>query len=267
MSFSAAWLALREPIDHAARDEGIMSLVADLLSNKDCPQITDIGSGTGSTIRALRPILNDRVCWHLVDNDVDLLAVAKAEAADGAVVTSLSDLSTSLDAVFARPADLVTTSAFLDLVSEDWLEGFVGAVVESGIPFYAGLTYDGRAGCLPPLASDEIVLAAFNAHQKTDKGFGTALGPHAAHSAITLFEKAGYSVTSALSDWQAGPENAEFQKMLLDGWRGAASEIRPDLKSEFDLWFADRLHLIEQGGNSGASVFVGHVDFLAMPSL
>ncbi|MEP2943531.1 MAG: class I SAM-dependent methyltransferase [Hyphomicrobiales bacterium] len=265
MSFSAEWLALREPIDHAARNDDIINALNILFEGKKTIRLTDIGSGTGSTIRALTPTLESAIAWHLVDNDPALLNIAQKEAAGADVITSHADLSLSLDAIFSQPTDLITTSAFLDLVSEDWISGFVDAVVERRLPFYAALNYDGRAGALPPLTDDEIILAAFNTHQKTDKGLGPALGPDAAHTAMACFEKAGYEITHGLSDWQAGPDHAAFQKMLLDGWRGAASEIRPDLKTDFDDWFAKRLSLIEEADTTGASVFVGHIDFLALP--
>lgn len=265
MSFSAEWLALREPIDHAARNGDILAAVNALFEGKPTVRLTDIGSGTGSTIRALTPALLSKIAWHLVDNDSALLEIATKEAAGAEVITSYADLSQSLDAVFSHPADLITTSAFLDLVSESWITGFVDAVTKNRLPFYAALNYDGRAGLIPPLESDEIILAAFNVHQKTDKGLGPALGPDAADTAIRCFEEAGYKVTSGISDWRADPSHAAFQRMLLDGWRRAAGEIRPDLKNEFDDWFSQRLAFIENGITTGASAFVGHIDFLALP--
>lgn len=266
MSFSAEWLALREPIDHAARDEGVLARVIDLLGDNPAPRITDIGSGTGSTIRALKHVLKRPARWHLVDHDTGLLDIAAKEAGHDSVSTHLIDLAATLDPVFDTPCDLITTSAFLDLVSERWLSGFVSVMRDHAKPFYAALTYDGRAGALPPHPQDTFVLNAFNAHQRTEKGFGPALGPDAAETAIRLFAEAGFEVFHALSDWQAGPDHTDFQTMLLDGWRGAAGEIRPDRQSDFDGWFEARRLWLEDAEAHGASVFVGHVDFLATPS-
>jgi len=169
MSFSAEWLALREPIDHAARDAGVLAAVIKLIKGETPARITDIGSGTGSTIRAIEKETDHPIAWHLVDNDAALLEVATAESQNTDVKTSLADLSKSLDAVFAHDCDLVTTSAFLDLVSTKWLSGFVDALKTHKKPFYAALTYDGRAGAMPPIGHDDIILNAFNAHQRTDK--------------------------------------------------------------------------------------------------
>ena len=260
--FSSEWLRLREPVDHKARSEEVLAAMVGWFSRDKVLKITDIGSGTGSTLRAIRPVLDQKISWNLVDNDPALLDVAKEEARDDRVNFSFADLSISLDPLFTQPVDLMTTSAFLDLVSLDWLEVLVGEVTKRKIPFYAALTYDGRAGCKPTLSKDDVVIDAFNDHQKTDKGFGNALGPEAADIAISLFKASGYQVISAESDWHGDNKNNAFQKMLLEGWHAAATEIRPNLKNDFDEWLRERIDLIE---NSKAEVFVGHKDLFAVP--
>ncbi len=260
--FSAQWLALREPIDHKARSEEILAGVAGWYARDDELKITDIGSGTGSTLRALKPVMHQKLCWHLVDHDDALLEVAKQEAQGDQVDFSLADLSKSLDAIFTHQPDLITTSAFLDLVSEGWLKKMVAEITARKIPFYAALTYDGRAGCDPELGTDKDILKAFNAHQATDKGFGQAMGPDAANTAILLFEEAGYQVNVATSDWVGNPNHKAFQKMLLQGWCEAATEIEPSKKTEFNEWLLERMNLIE---NANASLFVGHKDIFAVP--
>ncbi len=260
--FSGEWLALREPIDHRARNEEILAGVAGWYTQDKFLKITDIGSGTGSTLRALRPVLPQKISWHLVDHDDALLDVARAAAEGDSVEFSLADLSGSLDALFAHSPDLITTSAFLDLVSMEWLEQLVIEITSRKIPFYAALTYDGRAGCEPILEAENEVLEAFNAHQKTDKGFGIALGPDAADTAIELFEQAGYQVNIGKSDWIGNSKHKEFQRMLLQGWHDAAVEIKPNSEKDFDDWYLERLNLIE---SSNASLFVGHKDIFAVP--
>ena len=260
--FSSKWLALREPVDHAARSEEVISAVAHYFLNDRKLRITDIGSGTGSTLRALKPVLQQNISWHLIDHDETLIDVARGEAQNDEVNFSLADLSKSLDELFIHNPKLITTSAFLDLVSGSWLQLFVDSVTAQKIPFYAALTYDGRAGCDPETSYDKLVLEAFNQHQKTDKGFGSALGPNAAETAISMFKEAGYRVIQASSDWVGDKNHKEFQKMLLEGWSSAATEIEPESSKQFSAWLEERLHLIE---NEDATVFVGHQDFLAVP--
>lgn len=262
-SFSSEWLALREPIDHSARSEEVISALRHYFLKDWKLVITDIGSGTGSTIRALRPIMSQELTWHLIDYDNSLLAEAKKHADGDHVMFSKADLAKGLDKIFQPEPDLITTSAFLDLVSLDWLEDFVDQITRQKIPFYAAITYDGRAHCTPEQENDELVLEAFNTHQRTDKGFGSALGPSAADTAVRLFEQAGYTVCKADSDWKANSEHNEFQRQLLDGWRNAAIEVFPEKQELFDVWFSKRQNLIDKNQNR---ILVGHKDFLAVPS-
>src|SRR5262249_39044547 len=66
------------------------------------------------------------------------------------VTTTLVDLARDLELALDGPLDLVTTSALLDLVSAEWLDRLVVEVAARRLPFYAALTYDGRAVAGPP---------------------------------------------------------------------------------------------------------------------
>jgi len=76
--FSAEWLALREPLDMRARNKDVLDAVAIAFGDRDALSIVDLGSGTGSTVRALTARLPKRQAWRLVDNDPVLLADAFA---------------------------------------------------------------------------------------------------------------------------------------------------------------------------------------------
>ncbi len=87
-------------------------------------RVVDLACGTGSTLRALSPHLPARQSWKLIDNDPALLKRALATPPDKhlAVSAMTLDLSRDLAAALEHPADLVTMSALLDLVSEAWLD-------------------------------------------------------------------------------------------------------------------------------------------------
>src|SRR5215204_2554905 len=108
--FSAEWLALREPVDHAARSIDLTRTVLDALP-RDAPQrILDLAAGTGSNLRYLRRAGSERprppnAEWLLVDRDPALLAHV-ARSPD--VHTRCADLSTLDDRGLFAGRTLVT---------------------------------------------------------------------------------------------------------------------------------------------------------------
>jgi SAM-dependent methyltransferase len=263
--FSADWLTLREPYDLRARNAMVLDAVAAHLESNFSVRIVDLACGTGSTARALGPHLPARQNWGLIDNDLGLLARAKATPApkDTAMSVIPLDLNRDLEAALDGTVDLVATSALLDLVSESWLDRLVVEIVARSIPFYAALSYDGRAKLTPPDPFDAEIAAVVNAHQRTDKGFGPALGPAAAAFAIDRFEALGYSVVHGTSDWAMGPDDFEIQTEILAGWASAAHEMGALSPGNTAAWLARRRDCIAAGG---FSLSVGHVDFFARPS-
>ena len=104
------------------------------------------------------------------------------------------------------------------------------AAVRRAPPCLFALTYDGRARCWPGDRDDALVIARVNRHQRTDKGFGPALGPTAATAAATQFTRAGYRLRRARSDWRIGPDDAALQARAARrlGRGGARDRARRD---------------------------------------
>jgi SAM-dependent methyltransferase len=261
--FSAEWLKLREPYDLRARNTMVLDAVLNLLEGQSSVAIVDLACGTGSTFRALSPHIGARQNWRLVDNDLSLLARVPSSSPGITVTAAPVDLNRDLEAAFESPADLVTTSALLDLVSSDWLDRLVVEVAARRLPVYAALSYDGRAELSPSDPLDRRIVDAVNRHQRKDKGFGPALGPSAAKAAIAAFERVGYVVTHGLADWEFGPDDREIQTEILTGWAAAAREIRDPPRFQIIDWLKRRRELIAAGRST---IHVGHVDLLACPT-
>lgn len=269
-SFSADWLSLREAADHSARAAVLADAIERRLAARGQTGLraVDLAAGTGSNVRYLLLRTASIAHWTLVDHDAALLARAWRLLTPVVLPTgrSFDVREGDLNDVASLPLDgcaLVTASALLDLVSEPWLRAFARRCRESGTGVLCALSYDGRIECDPGHPLDARVRALVNAHQRTDKGFGPALGPDAARTAAEVFRAEGYDVTTAASDWTldaSRPHDAELIAQLVDGWAGAASAMAPDEAAAIEGWRSTR---VQQARSGALHVRVGHLDLAA----
>jgi hypothetical protein len=247
--FSAAWLALREPADAAARSTALVAYVGRSAQGR----LLDLGGGTGANIRYLSSRLPAPQSWTIVDNDAALLQHAPAD-----VTRRQADLNAVVDdeKLFAG-SSIVTASALLDLVSDAWLGKLVARCRAARASILFALSYDGRIACVPEDLEDEDVRRLVNRHQKRDKGFGPALGPDAPSRTVGLLSAAGYTTKQEQSDWTLTEDQALLQRELVTGWAEAASEIAPERNADVAGWRVRRLAHIDAGRSR---IVVGHVD-------
>ncbi|RTL70589.1 MAG: SAM-dependent methyltransferase [Hyphomicrobiales bacterium] len=275
MSFSAEWLALREPADHRSRNAKLAHAVTSYFEGWRPITVIDLGCGTGSNLRATAPLLGPEQFWTLVDYDAKLLAAARecltawAEGSaekDGALVLfkgarritvsfRQADLSVELDDVLAPGANLVTASALFDLVSADFLAKLIAGVSKRKSAFYTVLTYDGDQRWTPEHPADAAMLAAFHAHQARDKGFGASVGPSAPDLLSEGFAASGYTVTEGDSAWRLGPEDEALIDDLAAGFANAVAETGMVPAADLESWRAE----------ARTGCIVGHADTFATP--
>lgn len=258
VGFSAEWLALREPADHAAR--ATTSLLRWLLPSLPASRplrVLDLACGTGSNLRYLAPRLGAGQSWTVVDHDPALLAAIPREFAGCSIECRQIDLSRELGSIDFSAFDLVTTSALLDLVSESWLASLVRLCREQRTAVLFALSYNGHMSFEPGSPDDGMIHDLFNRHQRTDKGFGPALGPDAANATLALLEQAGYEVRVDTTDWVLDDSRRALQAELIPGCAAAAIEMMPGKESSIDAWSQQRLAAIAAGH---ARIRVGHQD-------
>jgi hypothetical protein len=282
--FEPSWLALREPVDHAARSGALAARFAAAVGR--APRLIDLACGSGSNLRYLSPRLDADQRWLCLDHDRMLLPLALDEItawgeerglASARPMPSLlelsgtharsrislieRDLSDVHRAFGLEGADGVSASAFLDLVSPAWAEGLASRVAAAQLPALFALTYDGRLEWRPEEEGDLAMAERFNLHQRSDKGCGVALGPEAAPFLAASFEKAGCRAQLAESDWRidAASEPALLQAFLA-GLIGAAREIEDD--AELLRWAELRRR---QAAARRLALRVGHLDLLVLP--
>ena len=241
-------------VEHAPEDEPL--------------RLIDIAAGTGSFLQDLAEHLgpNREQVWLLIDNDPELLRVAKAAPRpfpDTRTKTAICDLTDTGTLDILEGNHGVVTSAFLDLVSANWLDSFVARIRQLKLPFLAGLSYNGILFSEPHHPTDRLIQRAFNQHQASDKGFGSALGPLGGFHAHERLLKAGYTCFTGRSDWVCAPEDDALQLELLKGWAEAALEVGMPV-AIVDDWLAYRLDAVDQGTSQ---LQVGHLDIVGLPSL
>jgi len=278
MSFSAEWLALREPVDHASLNPDVRASLRARFAGRDAVSIVDLGCGAGSNLRGLCDALPARQDWRLVDHDPALLAAARLRLADWADAATEDDgilhlskgarrLSVrflAADLAAGDPeqlfdgADLATAAALFDLVSASRIEALAGAIAAAGCAFCTVLTYDGRADFTPGHPADATIREAFNADQRTDKGFGPAAGPDAAAALAAAFSGCGYRVLRGPSPWVVGSDHEALRRDLDAGFAAAAKAAGVD-PAVAEAWLAHRLE-----GEDRVTT-VGHEDLIALP--
>ena len=286
--FSSAWLRLREPLDRASRSAALVRDLDCSVGGDSPRQILDLGCGTGANLRYLAPLLGGSQQWLLLDRDPMLLAelekctAAWASAQRLKLVPSasgermrlqgnglqcgfewrLQDLAENPTDLVGTDCWLVTASALLDLVSENWLTQLATACSDVDAAVLFTLTYDGCVRCSPALDDDALILDLVNRHQRGDKGFGAALGPAAAATARRIFAQQGYRLRLAPSDWRIDSGQRELQRELVCGWVEAAVELAPAHGSRIAAWGAARQALIDAGRSV---ISVGHQDLVGLP--
>ena len=262
--FSAEWLASREPYDRAARNVAVRDALTGAFRDQTSIAVVDLACGTGATLRAIGAYLPPRQSWRLVDNDLGLLARASREGSPPqvTVTTRPVDLVRDLEFALEGPLDLVTASALLDLVSPEWLDRLIVEAAARRLPVYAALSYDGRATIEPAEPFDIELLAGFNLHQRTDKGFGPALGPAAAAQALERFEQFGYAAVQGRSDWVFGPDDRDIQDALFAGWAELGVLTTTLTADEIARWLMQRRAYLAAGRSS---LRIGHLDIFARP--
>lgn len=280
--FSGTWLAAREPADHEARSGALAEYFARLVG--DQPVLLDLACGTGSNIRYLVPRLGRQQRWIGLDHDAALLDEAERllvafagelemapAPAEGRLL--LDGRGQTLD-IRLRERDLargaagfsldgvtgLTASALLDLTSADWLESLAKRIRAERLPALFALNFDGGLEFNPPHELDDEIRRRFVAHQRTDKGFGPALGPDAIFFFAERLRRMALDVTQEASDWRLGHDQALLLRLFIEGQASALAQQGP-LDPPLQAWFEQRLQEVADGR---LELVVGHQDLLVV---
>jgi Methyltransferase domain len=249
---SPEWLLLREPADAAARSAELAERLGRHLPTAGRLVIHDLGGGSGAMGRWLAPRLPRPQHWVLHDRDPDLLTLAAAAPAAGVTVEVRRSDITRLTPGDLAGADLIVSSALLDLLTADELARMLRACTPR--PMLLALTVLGRVTISPADPLDGRIGAAFNAHQRRR----ALLGPEAVAAAV---EKLLGEVLVRPSPWRLDTAHADLAAEWLGGWVAAACEQEPALAAEAGPYRDRRL---EQAVAGELAVTVDHADLLVL---
>jgi hypothetical protein len=279
----ARWLAIREPLDAASRSVSLARDVLNAAGLHEPLRLADLATGTGSNIRYfLNRFSSGRQRWIAVDRSQTLLdelplrlsawaaerghevtrtrtgCVVRGTGLECEIDTRRADLATLPDTALSDVPHVITASALLDLVSDDWLRQLASHCRRLRCVALFTITYNGRSSCAPEDEDDELALRLFNRHQRTDKGLGgPAAGPDAVACVVRRFAEEGFIVRREPSDWHVTGGDNELQRYLIDGWAEAATEMDPEARTSIAAWRTRRLEHVESGRST---MIIGHDD-------
>ena len=269
--FSSDWLALREQEDLLARNSSVFYSVHEYLQNQTELKILDIGCGTGATMRALFPRFKQHQNWTLLDADKKLLERAKflnqslVEDSMNEMHLEYFDLTKGFGYLNAD-YDLVTTTAFLDLVSESWIKKFVRVLNDYDLAFYCSITPTNKIVFEPKISLDDKIICAFNTHRYNDKGFGVSSGGKVTEFTISYLKNYGFKVFQANKEWGCQNPDKEFRKVfysqLIEGIAQAVAETNLLESAKLEYWKRTRLSDIHK---NHCEIWFEIIDFFAFP--
>lgn len=257
--FQNKWLNLRETVDRNARNKRILYLINKFFKNKKNIRIVDLGSGAGSNYRFLKSRLLNNQYWFFVDISHQSTNYFKKNIKLSSKIKKTNfkivDIINNLEKINFNDYNLVTGSAFLDILPKKWFKKFHKLNIDTEIVYFA-LNYNGNFKFFPKHMDDKKILNIFNKDQKSDKGIGeVAVGPDCTELINKVFKRT-HKTYVLDSTWDVS-KNYEFQIYFLNFCR----EIIQKNKLNFDDWLKFRLKCIKEKN----SIFIlKNTDFLAI---
>jgi hypothetical protein len=259
------WLAARVVADTAARAATLNALIPELISclikigdGADGIEIIDLGAGTGANQRWLAPRLPFRQRWVHLDHDPVISRSLPLPADTMIIDGSVEALARLLD---DHDGDrrLVTCSALLDVLTRAQLDAVCGALIDNQVPALLSLTVTGTLGVTPSHEDDQLLLDAFNDHQRR----ASRAGPEATSLASRELQAGGFRVLCQETPWEltAASDRAFVEQVLLERLDAAVAQDRV-LAPSAAQWFELRRAQLAVGI---LRIDIGHCDILALP--
>ena len=259
--FQNSWLFQREKIDNLSKNISIINKINRVLKNYDEIRIIDLGTGTGSNFRYLsKKIKFKNQFWTLMDLSKSSLNQAKKNIVTNnkikKIILKHDDIIKNIQQHNFEDYDLVTGSAFLDIMPFDWFKKFYIKNKNTKLVYFS-INYDGYIKFYPKHNLDRDILQLFNNDQKSKKNNKTrAVGPDCSNIINRCFSKT-HKCYLFKSNW-IDVKNKNFQLMFLDFCENI---IKTNRKTNFSEWLDFRKENIIK---NNSKLSVSNKDFLAI---
>ena len=217
--FNNTWLFKREKIDNLSKNKLIIQNINKSLKNHNEINIIDLGTGTGSNFRYLsKKIKYNNQYWTLMDISKSSLKEARANTQINKKIKNISiknhDVIQNISTTNFSNYDVVTGSAFLDIMPKKWFKSFYLKNINTKIVYFS-INYDGYFNFFPKHHLDNSVMNLFNSDQKSKKVNNLkAVGPDCSLIIDSFFSKT-HKTYSLKSNWTQITDKM-FQLMFLD---------------------------------------------------
>ena len=259
--FENSWLFQREKIDNISKNKLIIKKINRYFKSDQNIKLMDLGTGTGSNFRFLsKKIVQKKQHWTLIDISKKSLLAAKNKISISNKIESLSiinkNLIKNINQVDFNEFDIVTGSAFLDIMPLDWFKKFYQQNKKTKIIYFA-INYDGFFQFYPKHKHDKKVLHLFNNDQKSIKYKKVkAVGPDCTKIIEKQFLKT-HKTFSFNSNWDIN-NNKKFQLMFLNFCENVINKNKINNLNE---WLEYRKNQIKK---NESRLIVNNKDFLAI---
>ena len=216
--FNNDWLFYREKIDSISRNKKIIEKINRYFKDYKILSIADLGCGTGSNYRYMYPKIKVKQKWDMIDISFESIKEFKKITANTNKIININykkfDLIKDIKKFKFENYDLITGSAYLDIMPKEWFYEFKKQNLNTKV-IYFSINYDGYFKFYPKHKDDEYVLQLFNKDQESDKGIGKkAVGKNCSQIINKVFTKT-HKTFVLNSNWNVS-KNKIFQDMFIN---------------------------------------------------
>tara|TARA_Y100000992_G_scaffold299329_1_gene265935 strand:+ start:1413 stop:2285 length:873 start_codon:yes stop_codon:yes gene_type:complete len=282
--FSKSWIKMRMDYDNISRSSVLVDYL-NLIPKENDIDLIDLYCGSGNfLIWSFNKNILFKNCI-LVDNDINLLKSIKSNLrAHSASAYSIRSNTNNLDLLIKKNSEtisllsikknncddyrysskknhVISYSAALDIMSKSSIHSALKRIKKNNV-LYFSLCFNGLVRWTPTNTFDKYILTFFNNHQRSDKGFGKALGHKSIEFIRKKAEKLNLKIVVEDSPWivknKSYKDKVFMKRYLLDIKKSLfhMEGIDRDILRE---WYQEKKSYID---NKNIKLYVGHNDIL-----